>query len=211
MSYKIELVSGKVVLPAGGSPWSFAEWNDATEKIKQFKKRVVGRSPRQRDRIPVELALIHRPDNDHNSNAISIAAPKHYGGDRDERFFGYLYESQLRKIGMTRLADLSIAVGGAELSCTGIATREGLQLDLPEPAELARAIDNFLGYDGAGIHTRPSAETDGALQTLRNFGANQTPAMALYLATRYGKGGRLIELLRAYSGLNLPAFGSTTT
>ncbi|TQS88591.1 hypothetical protein EU811_20805 [Arthrobacter sp. TS-15] len=194
MSYKIELVNGKAVLPTGGEPWNFAEWRDAEEKIRQFSKRAVGRRPRQGERIPVELALVHRPDNDYNSNAISIAAPAQYGGDREQRFFGYLYESQLRRIGMTRLADLSTALGGAELSCTGIATQDGLELDLPEPAELARAIDEFLGFDDTGTHTRPSPETDSALQTLQNFTAELTPVGELHLTTRYGRVGRLVEV-----------------
>jgi hypothetical protein len=110
------------------------------------------------ERIPVELALIHRPDNDYNSNAISVAAPDHYGGDRDQRFFGYLYESQLRKIGRTRLADLSTALGGAELRCTGIASQYGLGLDLPKAMELARAIDGFLGFSVGRIHLLPALE-----------------------------------------------------
>lgn len=194
LSYKIELVNGKAVLPTGTAPWNFAEWHDAEEKIKQFKKRVVGRKVRQRERVSVELALIHRPDNDYNSNAISVAAPEHYGGDRDQRFFGYLYESQLRRIGRTRLADLATALGGAELSCTGAVTYYGLELDLPEPAELAKAIDLFLGYTDKKNHTSPSQETNNALKILESFTTEFIPVSELQFATRYSEVGRVIEL-----------------
>lgn len=96
---------------------------------------------------------------------------------------------------MTRLADLSVALGGAEISCTGVATQDGLELDLPEPAELARAIDEFLGYnDDTRVHARPSQETNSALQSLQTFAHQPTPVERLLLATRYGRAGRQVEL-----------------
>jgi hypothetical protein len=194
LPYKISLIAGRAVLPPGGVAWYFAEWNDATEKIRLFKERRVGRRIRSRERIPVELALIHRPDNDYNPHAISIAAPAHYGGDRDSRFFGYFYDHQLREIGMRRLSDLSDALSGAEISCTGIATRDGLEVDLPEPAELARAIDEFLGYDDSRIHKRISLETESALSALQVFTREQQPVEGLRLTARFGGMGRRIQL-----------------
>jgi len=72
--YAIRLISGKTVLPPGGVAWRFAQWSDAGEKIQRFIERSVGRSLRDGERIPLELALIHRPNNDYNPNAVSISA-----------------------------------------------------------------------------------------------------------------------------------------
>lgn len=192
--YKISLISGRAVLPPGGVAWYFAEWHDAIEKIRLFKERTVGRRIGHRERIPVELALIHRPDNDYNPYAISIAAPAHYGGDRDSRFFGYFYDHQLQKVGMRRLADLSDELGGAEISCTGIATEDGLEVDLPEPEELATAIDDFLGYDDTRTHKRRSPATESALSALQVFAHEPVPVGALRLTTCFSGAGRRINI-----------------
>lgn len=189
--YVIRLISGRTVLPPGGVAWYFAEWNDAGEKIRTFIARSMGRALRDGESFPLELALIHRPDNDYNPNAISIAAPASFGGDRDSRFFGYFYDHQLRAIGMTRLPDLSEAAGG-EISCTGIATHDGLKLDLPEPEELAKAIDKFLGYGGAPPrhHTQSSRQTSDAQSALLTFPTVHLPVGVLELTTSMGEIGR---------------------
>lgn len=193
-SHAIRLVSGRAVLPPGGVDWYFCKWNDTGDKIRRFIEWSVGRPLQHNERIPLELALIHRPDNSYNPNAIAIAAPAQFGGDRDSRFFGYFYDSQLNEIGMRRLADLSKTLGGAEMSCTGIATRDGLELDLPEPAELARAIDEFLGYDDTRIHKKKSLETDRALATVQVFTYEPIAVEGLRLTTRFGKAGRRIAV-----------------
>lgn len=194
--YAIRRISGKTVLPPGGVAWHFAQWSDAGEKIQRFIERSVGRRLRDGEKIPLELALVHRPDNDYNPNAVSISAPASYGGDRDSRFFGYFYDHQLREIGMARLPDLSEAAGG-EISCTGIASRAGLELDLAKPKELARAIDTFLGYDGAPPrhHSQPSGETIDAQLALLTFPAAQVPVGALEVTTSMREAGRQLLVL----------------
>ncbi|WP_461163176.1 hypothetical protein [Arthrobacter sp. R4-81] len=190
--YTIRLISGKTVLPPGGVAWHFAAWNDADEKIRTFIERTVGRTLRQGERFPLELALIHRPDNDYNPNAVAIAAPASFGGDLDSRFFGYLYDHQLREIGMTRLPDLSEAAEGGEISCTEIASRTGLELDLTEPEELANAIDKFLDYDGAPPreHSQPSQETSDNQLPLLTYPAVQGLVGALEVAATMREDGR---------------------
>ncbi|MFE4080330.1 hypothetical protein [Paenarthrobacter sp. YIM B13468] len=146
MPYRIELVDGKAVLPPGGSSWKFARWHDAADRIEDYTKRAVGRELLEQERVHVELALVHRPDNDYNPNAISVAAPDEFGGDLDQRFFGYLYERDLSRIGKTLLADLAIELGGGEMRCTGIVSEGGLELDLPQPVELIMAVDRFRAF-----------------------------------------------------------------
>ena len=196
-SYAIRWVSGRVVLPPAGESWGFSTWgDDADQRIEQFIRQSLGRHARKDARVSVELALIHRADNEYNSNAISVAMPARFGGDADSRHLGYLYDSQLRNVGMGRLPALAEA-GGGEISFTGTAYgTSGLNLDLPKPAELARAIDEFLGRDGAPQwhHTQPSVQTNNALSALQSFAHPQESVERLELTTWLGDVGRSLAV-----------------
>lgn len=203
-SYAIRLVSGSVVLPPVGEVWAISTWgDDANGTIERFVRQSFGRPLSDGEHIQVELALIHRPDNEYNPNAISVAMPVRFGGDRDSRHLGYLFDYQLRKVGMTRIPDLAEAAGG-EITCTGIASQDGeLGLDLPEPVVLARAIDKFLGYDATMLphHTQPSVETNNALSALHSFANPQELVGGLKLAAWFfGDVGRKLAVEDAVSG-----------
>lgn len=122
--------------------------------------------------------------------------PAQFGGDPDSRHLGYLYDGQLRNVGMGRLPDVAETAGG-EITCTGMAygTR-ALNLDLPKPAELARAIDEFLGRDGAPQrhHTQPSLETNNALSALQSFAHPQESVERLVLTTWFGDVSRSLAV-----------------
>ncbi|MHC6231742.1 hypothetical protein ACX5I6_19590 [Arthrobacter sp. MMS24-T111] len=193
LGYKIELLDGQAVLPQGGDLWHFCEWNDAADKIRLYKEHAVGHRLNAHESHPVELALVHRPDNEYNKYAISISAPTHYGGDREQRFFGYFYDYQLKSIGMTRLADLAETTNGA-IRCTGIATQQGLVIDLAKPKALAHAIDVFLGYEATKTHTNPSSVTEKAYDSLIAFDAEQFEIDGLHLETFFGRDGRRVIL-----------------
>ncbi|UYY83093.1 hypothetical protein OIT41_08700 [Arthrobacter sp. YA7-1] len=196
-SYAIQWVSGRVVLPAVGESWGFSRWgDDADRKIEQFIRQSVGRHAREDACVTVEVALIHRADNEYNPNAISVAMPARFGADPDSRHLGYLYDGQLRNVGMGRLPDLAEVAGG-EIICKGMAYgTNGLNIDLPKPAELARAIDEFLGREGARQrhHTQPSVETDNALSALQSFAQPQESVEGLELTTRFGDMGRSLAV-----------------
>lgn len=194
------------MLPAAGESWGFSTWgNDAGEKIERFIRQSLGRHAREDACVTVELALIHRADNEYNPNAISVAMPDWFGGDADSRHLGYLYDGQLRNVGMGRLPDLAEAAGG-EIICTGMAYGTGgLNLDLPKPAELARAIDQFLGHDGAQQrpHTQPSVETNNALAALQSFAHPQESVERFELVTCFGGVGRSLAVTDGVSGRRL--------
>ena len=196
-SYMIRWVAGRVVLPPAGEAWGFSTWGeDADKRIESFIRRALGRHTRERSGVTVDLALIHRADNEYNAYAISVASPAQVGSDPESRHLGYLYDSQLRNVGMGRLPALA-EVSGGEIVCSGtVYATGGLSLDLPKPAELARAIDDFLDSNGAlqRQHTQPSAQTDCVLSALQSFADPQQSVAGLELTTRFGDVGRSLTV-----------------
>ncbi|WP_214961481.1 hypothetical protein [Arthrobacter sp. ISL-48] len=185
------------MLPPAGESWGFSTWgDDAGQKTERFIRQSLGCHAREDACVSVELALIHRADNEYNPYAISVAMPARFGGDADSRHLGYLHDGKLRNVGMGRLPDLAEAAGG-EVTCTGTAYGTGgLNLDLPKPAELARAIDEFLGRDGGPLrhHKQPSVETNNAVSALQSFAHPQEPVERLELTTWFGQVGRSLAV-----------------
>lgn len=67
--------------------------------------------------VPVHVALVRRPDNDYNPDAISIAAPSDHGGSVLDRHLGYMAEWVLEKYGP--VLDPILRPGQSEVTCGG--------------------------------------------------------------------------------------------
>ncbi|MFD0147466.1 MULTISPECIES: hypothetical protein [unclassified Streptomyces] len=103
--------------------------------------------------IPVVVNLVPRPDNTHNSRAISVAAPESQGGSAVERHMGYLYDSFLHFQGedLHRLAEASPAPVGChgwialhpmdEDERASVADAQGWTPDRHEPFSAAEQRD----------------------------------------------------------------------
>jgi len=103
--------------------------------------------------IAVPLALIPRPDNPYDSDAVSIALPKLMGGDKEDRCLGYLYRHTIENWGIANggrkdlVARLAAFSGDGEVRFTAIMSRDS------DPAEFEkyRCSDDVEGWD---IHMR---------------------------------------------------------
>ena len=145
----MERVGSRVTLPPAGRGEDGLEgvtsWDDADDAEETLKRFIAistgGREPDEY--LPVVVHLVHRPDNDYNPNAISVLMPEHFGGDIRARHMGFLRDGFLKRVGMSRLADLSAEHG--EIVCTGmISYGPSLALALPDGHVLGRAINEFL-------------------------------------------------------------------
>jgi hypothetical protein len=99
--------------------------------------------------IPVTLVLIPRPDNPFDSEAVSIALPKSWGGDEEERCIGYLYRHTIRNWGIANsgrsdlVARLAAFSADGEVQFTAILSRDiG-----PSDVEKYRCSDDADGWD----------------------------------------------------------------
>ncbi|MFF0880702.1 hypothetical protein [Micromonospora aurantiaca (nom. illeg.)] len=98
--------------------------------------------------IDVVVALVPRPDNEYNPQAISIAQPITYGGSYRDRHMAFVYDADHRFVGGVRFHDLAEAAQGAEIGCharlkAGRSDGE-LQLWVSSPGEVLALIDDFL-------------------------------------------------------------------
>ncbi|MEU7845906.1 hypothetical protein AB0B69_00700 [Micromonospora parva] len=115
--------------------------------------------------IDVVVALVPRPDNDYNPNAISIAQPITYGGSYRDRHMAFVYDADHGFVGGDRFHDLAESAQPAEIGCharvkPGRSDGE-LQLWVPAPEEALALIDDFLSRGG----TSAGREADRALVT----------------------------------------------
>ena len=55
--------------------------------------------PKGQTRISVPVVLIPRPDNEYDQDAVSVAAPRSMGGDKDARHLGFLYSRYIEQLG----------------------------------------------------------------------------------------------------------------
>lgn len=207
-SYAVRRIGSCVALPPAGNDEDdlehVASWDDSDNAEKTLERFIaISTGGRELDEhLPVEVRLVHRPDNDYNRNAISVLMPESFGGDVRARHMGFLRDSFLKKVGMGRLADLSAEYG--EIVCTGmIGYGPHLALDLPDGPVLGRAIGEFLGEltealrrfgDARRVvappslrsHTSDSKDTTQALSHLRAFANPQQPVGRLQICTESG-------------------------
>ncbi|WP_146766139.1 hypothetical protein [Micromonospora saelicesensis] len=140
--------------------WMFPRGQRATECSMWVKERFNefaelellrhGRAARD-EWIDVVVALVPRPDNDYNPQAISVAQPITYGGSHRDRHMGFMYDADHRFVGGARFHELAMAADGAEIGCHArlkVGRSDGeLQLWVPSPGEALTLIDDFLSRD----------------------------------------------------------------
>lgn len=199
--YRIGWDGNRAVLPTAGQhdPWDISDpYSETAADIETFIKRARSPGTIVDTPAPVELHLVHRPDNEYDPNAISVAIPGSFGGTLDERHLGYIYGEDLYAAGGHDLADLAEFAGGWVI-CTGLASsRCILKLDLPEPRVLRDAIDAFFTAAPVSphhqprlvgrprhVHTESLPATSEALELLRRF---PHPALPVTTITVTGDG-----------------------
>lgn len=139
--------------PDGGVSWARIRDDDGNglydRRLIEFSDATFDAHCMRVGTIPVPVVLIPRPDNPHDSEAVSIALPRSMGGDKEERCIGYLYRNTIeywgiandrRKDLVARLAALS---EDGEVHFTANLTRDS------DPAELEemRCEDDEEGWD----------------------------------------------------------------
>lgn len=194
-NYRIGWDGRRAVLPSAGEhdPWNISDpYNDIAGDIETFIEQATFTCAALQAPTPVEIRLVHRPDNDYNPNAISVAMPGSFGGTIDERHLGYIYEEDLYVAGGHNLADLAEFAGGS-IVCTALATTHStLELDLPEPRVVRDAIDEFFTTAPESphhqphlvgrprhVHTQSHPKTSETLALLRHFPEPVPPVTAL--------------------------------
>ncbi len=111
---RLEELEQLTVIPRGDRKQGTVFWlqDDAAPAIRRFFKvhtrdrRRVVRNPKNSDCdavIPVLLALVPRPDNDYDPQAVAVTAPPDHGGDVLQRHLGYLYRSARLSAPITEL------------------------------------------------------------------------------------------------------------
>jgi hypothetical protein len=162
--------------------------------------------PKGQTRISVPVVLIPRPDNEYDPWAVSVAAPKSMGGDKDARHLGFLYRSLIGRLGdktIPRLAELS----DGEIHCTAVIERDegtdydsldpddpddlkyayvDINLDIPRSLELASAIDVFFIANGVDNDDEGKEATARVLERLRTFRSAETALGPLSVAVHEG-------------------------
>ncbi|MBQ1041453.1 hypothetical protein KBX03_02915 [Micromonospora sp. C72] len=139
---------GLWMFPYGQRSIECSTW--AKERFNEFAELELLRHGRaSRDKwIDVVVALVPRPDNDYNPQAISVAQPITYGGSYRDRHMGFVYDADHRFVGGARFHDLAVAAQGAEVGCHArlkVGRSDGeLQLRVPSPGEALALIDDFL-------------------------------------------------------------------
>jgi hypothetical protein len=212
LDYAIEWDGHTVTLPAVGDSAadgvSFTSFDDAELRLAKFAVSMFDSAPKGQTRISVPVVLIPRPDNEYDQDAVSVAAPRSMGGDKDARHLGFLYRRFIDRLGnhaIPRLAELS----DGEIHCTAIIERDDscyddldfddpddlkyafvdINLAVPRGGELARAIEDFFSANGADHDDQGRQRTDHVLERLRTFETAETPVGPLSLATQAGEGG----------------------
>lgn len=195
--YRVEHSGGVVVLPEfridpDADDWmqrgiSVVSWGLMTKRFRTYASSVHdGRVPPSGVRLPV--VLIPRPDNVHDSYAISVAVPASADpGDLDHRTVGYIRSGflwPLHKAGVSSLARYS----GWEILCTALYRgAENVKLALPMSDVLARATEEFTSI--AGPPPLPPAvtfrhpQTQEFLSQIRRFEGRAAQVSQLSIAT----------------------------
>ncbi|SIR97079.1 hypothetical protein SAMN05444858_13228 [Micromonospora avicenniae] len=125
------------------STWAKERFNEFVE-LELLRNGMASRN----EWIDVVVALVPRPDNDYNPQAISVAQPITYGGSYRDRHMGFVYDADHCFVGGARFRELAAAAQGAEVGCharlkAGRSDAE-LQLWVPSPEEALALIDDFL-------------------------------------------------------------------
>lgn len=222
-SYTIDWDGRRALLPPVGKAGSLVEvssWHDAEDALNTFcRHALAGASKRKQRPVAAQVELIHRPDNDYNPSAVSVAMPSFFGGDQAARHMGYLGDYYLRRVGMSLLPDLAAFArrhgngGTTPIVCTAVVldTNE-LALDLPNGDVLGKAIEAFLVADapqyvpairppwgrrpgrlipnGDHRHTQTVAETTQALAWVGCFATPHRPVANLSIALTHQRPGR---------------------
>ena len=214
LGYGIEWDGRTVTLPAvGGSDAegvSFTSFGDADLRLAKFAVSMFDSAPKGQTRISAPVVLIPRPDNEYDQDAVSVAAPRSMGGDKDARHLGFLYRRFIDRLGdnaIPRLADLS----DGEIRCTAIIERDDdgnhydldfndpddlqyaytdINLDLPGGGELACAIENFFTANGVDHDNDGQQLTDHVLERLRTFETEKVPVDPLSVLVHAGRFGK---------------------
>jgi hypothetical protein len=158
-SYAIEWDGRTVTLPPAGamnpdgvpSAWIRDEQGNGLYDLRliKFADAAFAAHAKRVGSIAVDLVLIPRPDNPFDSDAVSIALPKSFGGDQEERCLGYLYRHTIHNWGIAnrgrrdlvaRLADLS---EDGEVHLTAVLSRRTDPADI----EKYRCSDDEEGWD----------------------------------------------------------------
>lgn len=99
--------------------------------------------------ISVSLALIPRPDNPFDSDAVSIALPKSMGGDNEDRCLEHLYRHTIRYWGIENddrkdmIARLAAFSTDGEVCFTAVLSRDNDPVDIAK----CRALGDGEGWD----------------------------------------------------------------
>ena len=212
LGYAIEWDGHTVTLPAVGDSDAegvpFTSLDDADLRMAKFAVSMFDSAPKCQTRISVPVVLIPRPDNEYDQDAVSVAAPKSMGGDKDARHLGFLYRRFIDRLGdnaIPRLAELS----DGEIHCTAIIERDDdccdyldfddpddlkyafvdINLDLPRGGQLARAIEDFFTANGVHRDDEGQQRTDHVLERLRTFETAEVPVGPLSVVVHAGRSG----------------------
>lgn len=223
LGYSIEWDGRAVTLPPAGElddGVSFASSDDAQLRLARYAVTSFSAAPEGQTQISVPVVLIPRPDNEHDDGAVSVAAPRSMGGDKDARHLGFLYRrfiSRLVDNAIPQLAELS----DGEIHCTAIIERDddnyydGLDFDdpvdlmiacsqiklaLPRVGVLTHAIEEFFIANGMDHGGEERQRTDHVLERLRTFEAASSPVGPLSLTAEEGIAGGAQLLDRSFRG-----------
>lgn len=105
-SIEFDAQRGLILIPPGDPQYviAFAIWDDSLDAYRNFAQRSLTATDEilknpsfsSADAVlPVVVSLVPRPDNNYNSDAVSVAAPPSHGGDIFDRHMGYMYDSHL--------------------------------------------------------------------------------------------------------------------
>lgn len=218
LGYAIEWDGHTVTLPPVGDSiddgLSFTTWDDAYLRFARYAADTFNAGPEGQTLTLAPVALIPRPDNEHDPHAVSVARPRATGGDIDDRHMGFLYRRLLDYLpdnAIPLLAEMS----GGEVNCTVIIERDeadydGLDFDdpddlpcaygeaalaLPSFAELAYAVHSFLIARGIDPDVEGRERTSHVLERLRTFPAQAAPLGPLSVAVREGRAGQPSSLV----------------
>jgi hypothetical protein len=188
---------------------SFTSFGGADLRLAKFAVSMFDSAPKGQTRISVPVVLIPRPDNEYDQDAVSVAAPKSMGGDKDARHLGFLYRRFIDRLGDNAIPRLA-ALSDGEIRCTAIIERDDdvddddfdfddpddlqyafadINLDLPRGGELARAIEDFFIDNGVDHDDEGRQRTDHVLERLKTFESTEVPVGPLSVVVNAGRSG----------------------
>ncbi|NYF99678.1 hypothetical protein [Janibacter cremeus] len=132
------------------------------DTLQEYRRQHPDAGPHEGAPAPA-IALLPRPDNTYNPDAVSAADPNRDLSD-EQRYLGYLPDSDLEEIGWTTiptLADLASQWGG-QVRCYGWVTPDSILLDLPLD-KVHAAATTFLATYGITLDPLPNPHETGAI------------------------------------------------